>query len=739
MEQSQWPPPWDDIGFAEFRDVIEEACGTSRAAGVLRCLEQAEAAWSSPRSRRFSSRAVDRSELQLVTHDLRRLAGETAAELSEFVKRLDGAHLLCAISALGALDIPLNDDPIMVPGAYDREIEWLAKLPLHTTARVPDWDEVFKVLYAARKCLLAELAAPSPDYDVRTKFREASVFTDGFGMTYGPIAAEITKRLAQLATTENSPLSSGPFETFPSVMDAVFAEHVGRILYIARSGASLASYGSSHESLRDMVVRRWSVGELGQALCLGRATASHECIKDLTTTLDDSYDERVDLRARPLLALNESAVLVLPRRILCDRHDLFDNAASRYLRQCRHSLGIYPDLRAKMLDNLIADSLRRILPGCQVFVGKTWEVNGRRAEHDVVVFFEDVAICVEGKASPLRPSRRAGRRDLIGLLREVIAPGVQQVTTIADALERGIATLDNTLAPKVRRAYRFVASFTPWWGVELRTAALRDQRVLPELDSAMLTAADKFLCFESLFQSPGDFLGYLDLRLSYQKRTWLTVADEYELIGAYFSTFHDDLGRVGEMALLLKDAFQEDVTRTVQARYLGTGQGSEWLEPKHHPFVKQNLTRWERSRPPGWLQAFSAASRLPIATQYEIARETQLIELSANRKAQVFETSDKACAVMVLEVSEEPDRRRWNNLLRNVRPGDPIIAILRSTSGLRIIAVRGRDDDECWMDPEFRDCLVVMDSPVTWGATTCGGDSSVERKSRAGPLRRCKH
>lgn len=225
--------------------------------------------------------------------------------------------------------------------------------------------------------------------------------------------------------------------------------------------------------------------------------------------------------------------------------------------------------------------------------------------------------------------------------------------------------------------------------------------ILPETDAAMLTSADKFVCYEKLFPSPSDFISFLDHRNSHQRRTWLKVSDEFEMIGGYFTNPRGEWLREPppDTQYLVKDSFQGDVTQTIKDSYLTNGRRSEWLQRKHRRLFLHNLSQWEIHKPKGWLLAFSSVSRLPYETQLEIEIILTNARRTGDKLIQSKRLPNSSCTLAIVFDTSGNSQMEWANFLRNSELNIPIVAI--SYDGQSILATRGVDEREIWVDPNW--------------------------------------
>ena len=692
---------WDEIGFPDYRAIVEETCDSVTAAHLLARITAAERAYDDPGRVAAPLGALDDDVAVSAIRHIQEDLGRRRAELAKRLSTLDGAYLLGAVAALGGVAAVGEKDPISVPGRFDRELEWLAELPLLAKGGIPRWEDVLIAIAVARRSLVAMGFANDPRRDDAARVRQRSVTAADLGSTYVPVARELTERLVKTAVNHVEGLSETRLADFGSDTDRVFDEHVGRAEMLVSRLSFRAHAFRSHAEMLKRLMGVWSVKDIVDALRLTTATSRLPGVIDLTCRLEHGAP-RADLRSRPLVDVGGSAVLLLPRRIGCDRHELLDLAVSRL--GSSQALGgtRYPDLRAVMLDHVVADVLQKLLPGSDSYIGRAWTLHDVVYERDVVVLFDDIAVCVETKAPQMVPTRKAGFRDAVHVLREEMAEGVSQVTSIADALEAGTAVLDGTRIPRVRRAYRLVVSFNTWWGIDLDVELLHRLGVLPHVDAAMLTCAPEFICYEKIFRSPADFIAYLDFRLMHQRRPWVTVSDEMELIGGLFTNPSDRWLRkpAARTRYLVKPTFQSDIDAAVRAVETGEGQRPFYLRWKHIPLVAANIDRWKEERPRGWIQAVSALSRVPVNLQLELdeyCRRRRRSPSTGTPRVERLPTG--AGRVIFVHDWATCDRRSLARAIDSDAGSKLLVVVAESTN--EVLAVRGIDDGELWTCPEW--------------------------------------
>lgn len=700
MSSDQYPLTWDDIDFADIRYVIEQACEPHLAQPIVQASFKAERAYDSPGTLAKGTNPEDSAASNKVKGQLRKYENLETNRLTSQLRGVDGGYLLAAVATIGSLPSIGYTDPVTAPGAYDREIEWLSTLKLPSTGRPPRWQEVFEAVRTSRRCLISAMYRQMPDDSPLKKLRDRSVFAKDLGGTYVPISQDMTSRLSNLLKQNGHKIHEGYLSSFKQETDTILSRYISNISSLVDQVANGEYPIYNQTDLISRIVSTWDVEEFIAKTAVNDKIPTSICVQDLIADLSSDH---VDLRSTPLLKVREMTVLAFPRRVSCELHEVFDLAVGRYLQTTGESRGNYSDLRASMLDQLVADSLSKILPGSTLIVGEDWSIGGKIFERDVVALYQDIAVCVETKAPQMVPTNRANNRDVVSILKDDASDGVRQVCSIADSLEAGTAYRASSNQPiKVRRAYKLVATFNSWWGIDMSSDLLVESGVLPDLDSAMLTSADKFVCYEKLFPSPSDFISYLDHRRSHQRRTWLEVSDEFEMIGAYFTNPNGAWLRQPppNTHYLVKSTFQDDVTQTIRESYLLTGRRSKWLQRKHgEPFLS-NLTRWETHRPHGWLLAFSSVSRLSREVQLEIEIALNTSKPRGTKAIKVKKLSNGQCTLAIVFEDSQSSRIEWPNIVRNAELNIPFVAI--SHKSRRILAVRGVDESEIWIDPSWR-------------------------------------
>jgi hypothetical protein len=699
------PVSWDHVGFAEFAATVRSACAPDLSAPLIEVIERSSARWE--QAQRDTSQAIRPPQFHRDFHSrvkssLMRHYSITLKQLRIEMAGSDWREIAVLSSFLGALPGLQSLGEPSIPGWYDREIELIASEARSSVeASTPiSWDVVCKVLQLAREALMTQFIAPIVIDDEEASTRFLTIQSSFLGNTYAPVAWEISERLLVTAAFEHKTLTE-PLDDFLESITQLqrhWLQALGRLVQTAVHRAGTGTALSRSAGLTE-VMSHLSPAEVLRELSLGADLAQAPAIIELTLGTSDGNNG--SLRDQPLVRGRDANYLVLPRRVMTDLHDTLDRAITRLLTTDSSQLGRYPDRRAESLDRVIAKSVEALLPGAQVLTGNTWLIDGVTYERDVVVLYQDVAICIETKAPRLDPFPRAGRRDVVKVLRDDVAQGVKQASLIADSLELGVAR--NTLtgaAPKVRRAYRLVATFNPWWGVDTNAHALAKMHVFPQLDSALLTSADKFVCFEKLFNEPADFVAYLDHRLSYQRRDTVRVSDEYELIGSFFCNL--DLAwshrRPSHMQTVMKPVFQADVTRAVIASYKGLNRGR--LEGDQTALFSAQLDHLRINKPASWLVAYSALARCPSFIRSWVV--DQAFQFTANPRRPRLKTvkiGRDECTLMLVESVDHLGTNDHGNFIR-AASSSSFAFVLETTTG-RFQAVRGLDDDNFWFSEEL--------------------------------------
>jgi hypothetical protein len=677
---------WDDIGFEEMARTLRRHLPAEIAAEAMLVVETSSSAWDGrlpPTAARAPLTARWRDELRAA---LLRARNGITARLRADLATVDCVTVLAAVAAVGGLHDLRARRQISIPGAFDREIDVMIHAlddgTERTQRRAPTWVEIAEALGLAREVLLIESMIPPSSWDATARVRLRSQVSTYLGATYGPISSDLTIR--SLRALRSGGHTTGPaLDHFDDDAQATVTAWLRALATVLADVPSLATA----ETLADAVVQHVSPSHFVDRITLTTADTGAVPVAVLRRSRQRGSDSPA------LVARGSGAVLVVPRLLITDRHDLFDRLAESLLVQDPAHRGNYSDVRAASLDQMIAESLRRILPGAEVLVNTATSLNGKEYEQDVLAFWDDICICIETKASRIDPLQVGGRTSVPSALRNDVAKGAEQVRRIADALEDGTASVAGR-SRHVRRAYRIVATFTTWWGVDTDADALVELGTFRSLDAAMLTSADKFAVYERLFETAEDFVSYLDHRLSYQRRPFLFVADEYELIGHFYTnrSIEPLLPKPGQV--MLKDVFQDDVTKTIHASFSGGSFRSPWLVHRSTSLIAAQIERWRRERPPGWLTAYSAVRRMSSEQQRFVTAV-----LTRPRTAAVAVRIDAVERLTVVVVDDARAMRAtdWSNAVR--RASSSLTLVVVSRSDQTILAVRGVDDEIPWFAP----------------------------------------
>ena len=166
---------WDEIGFPDYRAIVEETCDSVTAAHLLARITAAERAYDDPGRVAAPLGALDDDVAVSAIRHIQEDLGRRRAELAKRLSTLDGAYLLGAVAALGGVAAVGEKDPISVPGRFDRELEWLAELPLLAKGGIPRWEDVLIAMAVARRSLVAMGFANDPRRDDAARVRQRSV------------------------------------------------------------------------------------------------------------------------------------------------------------------------------------------------------------------------------------------------------------------------------------------------------------------------------------------------------------------------------------------------------------------------------------------------------------------------------------------------------------------------------------------------------------------------------------
>lgn len=228
--------------------------------------------------------------------------------------------------------------------------------------------------------------------------------------------------------------------------------------------------------------------------------------------------------------------------------------------------------------------------------------------------------------------------------------------------------------------------------------ALRECGVLDRADAALLMTADLFPIYELVFTTPDHFLGYLDFRLSVQRRHWVRVADEIELMGLYLAQPSSRwLAAAGWDAVIVTPRYQSDFDELVLNRMRGIDETPARLRHNNTPIIDVFLAELRATRPPGWLAAASAAWRIPWDVQEWVMDQLDRLRRQVSGKdAAVITHPDKL--ETVVGVSEQTklgsalNYVRWDTACRESRMG---CVVLCGSGGDRIVGIRGWTTGNC--------------------------------------------
>ncbi|MBO4140879.1 hypothetical protein J5U46_12035 [Micromonospora tulbaghiae] len=260
------------------------------------------------------------------------------------------------------------------------------------------------------------------------------------------------------------------------------------------------------------------------------------------------------LRQRPILSAGAQRLVALPHKLSTDLSTVVDEIWSSNLKEA------YFSARARSVETIALHTLTERLTGCRSIGGGFYTSrDGRiRGEVDGVVLWHDICIILEGKGGFLSIASRRGHDEAaLADLRQTVGEGYFQAARIARVLEvDGSVDLRSTTGEtlvvngkSLRRMYVIIPTADDFHVVATKLPILWHKGVLPRGSLPLIISAQDLLLLADALTSATQLIAYLDFREEILANTWLHLADELEILGAFLG----GLDVVGESQMELAD------------------------------------------------------------------------------------------------------------------------------------------------------------------------------------------
>lgn len=289
------------------------------------------------------------------------------------------------------------------------------------------------------------------------------------------------------------------------------------------------------------------------------------------------------LRKRPILVAGEQHLLALPHKLSTDLSTVVDGLWS-----FEHKENYFA-ARARSVEVLALRVLADRLPGCQSLGGGIYSSrDGRiRGEVDGIVVWHDICLILEGKGGFLSiASRRGSDEAVIADLRQTLGEGYFQAARLARVLEVDgsvelyAATGESLVIRErsLRRLYVVVPTADDFTVVATNLPVLWSKGILPSKSFPLIISAQDLMVLMDALASPVNIIAYLDFREEVLANSWIYLADEMEILGAFVG----GLDLVGESRIGLAERSADvrfDHKRAVKRMHVAPVQQERHIDP----------------------------------------------------------------------------------------------------------------------------------------------------------------
>lgn len=289
------------------------------------------------------------------------------------------------------------------------------------------------------------------------------------------------------------------------------------------------------------------------------------------------------LRKRPILAAGAKLLLALPHKLSTDLSTVVDGVWSTEHKEN------YFAARARSVEILALRTLANLFPGSQSTGGGIYSSqDGRiRGEVDGVVIWHDICLILEGKGGFLSVAARRGSDEaVIADLRQTLAEGYFQAARLARVLETdGSVELRASSGESLtihegslRRLYVVVPTADDFTVVATNLPVLWRKGILPTKSFPLVISSQDLMVLADALVTPVNVIAYLDFREEVLANSWVYLADEMEILGAFLG----GLDVVGESRIELADRslnLRVDHKRATKRMHIAPVQQERHVDP----------------------------------------------------------------------------------------------------------------------------------------------------------------
>ncbi|MEU4693797.1 hypothetical protein [Actinoplanes sp. NPDC023714] len=265
-----------------------------------------------------------------------------------------------------------------------------------------------------------------------------------------------------------------------------------------------------------------------------------------TLTLSNSTSDRSaihpymdsPLRQRPIMSARSRNILALPHKITTDLSSLIGDSWSLDLKES------YFSARARSVESLSIQTLSEVFSGCRTIEGAYYSSrDGRiRGEVDGILVWHDVCLIIEGKGGYLSIAARRGSEEAaLSDLRQTVSEGFFQASRLARVLELDRCVELRTASGEaltlqesaLRRLYVVIPTADDLSVVATQLPILWGKGLLPRGSLPLIVSTQDLMLMADALGSATEMIAYLDFREEVLSSTYIHMADEMEVLGAF--------------------------------------------------------------------------------------------------------------------------------------------------------------------------------------------------------------
>lgn len=293
----------------------------------------------------------------------------------------------------------------------------------------------------------------------------------------------------------------------------------------------------------------------------------------------------------------------------------------------------FSERRAEVLDRLAVEAVARVLPGCSSYTSLYYRIEEagekKRPELDGLVLFDDVALVVEGKGSPLgRSSLRGDVARLRSEMKRTVAAAFQQGDRAAKYLLSGSAVFEDQKGDVVvevdSEALRHVFVLNPTIHLlgenAVQLERLRALGLFTEASLPVSIFINDLRVITDACGGPAELLHYLRWRTLLPLGSRILAVDELDIFRSFQmrEQFRRRLGVWKDTPIQVLGSSTD-----FDDYYMDLARGNKSKKPEMFTpitAVRQFVTRVEKTQAPDWLEAAGVALDLSMIELAAVGR-----------------------------------------------------------------------------------------------------------------------